>query len=201
MCTLGCPHCYEEKLRIQRMNEAEQHQIIRAKGLEEKNIFQANRIMELEFFLKRDSNKALLDSVDFKAYVMLKKEYQRMVDLQKEQQEENKRLKEEVEELRTPEKEGNVIPFERPVTSTGGGGSSGNWLMDLQEGAVFLCRKRVDKTPEVEQWHLQVKWKRCAILYTNMPRGEGYRMVDGMRFSAENELVEVLRNKREMLDD
>lgn len=104
-----------------------------------------------------------------------------------------------VEEVNMIEKENNentnVLPFERPVPSHGGDGGGADWLSELPEGAVFLSRKKSDQTDMLEQWHLTVKWKKGAILYTNTGP-DVYKTIDMARFSRQNELVEVLRKQR-----
>ena len=118
-----------------------------------------------------------------------------------------KRMRELEMEYQNKEKEkkdenSNVLPFERPVPSRGGTGGGDDWLQTLPEGAVFLSRKRNDQSDKLDQWHITVKWKKGAILYTNSDRSEAYKTIDIGRFSRQNELVEVLRKgKMEIEND
>lgn len=179
--------------------------------LEKKNVKQAARIMQLEFDYKllckdfgKDKEqlhkecrsymaKAFLREQELKSLDMVIRELQRMTKLYEETQQELNNLKEKKDDS-------NVLPFERPVLSHGGDGGGANWLTTLPEGAVFLSRKRAEQSDRLEQWHVTVKWKKGAILYTNT-HTESYRTVDMERFSRQNELVEVLREGKMEHDD
>jgi hypothetical protein len=159
------------------LSETELHQLIRARDLEERNYAQASQLMQLW--------------QEIRALKTMKKEI--------------KRLTEDLKEER--EKKNNVIPFARPamnIAFSDGGGSSGNWLINLDEGCVFHSKPRRPESQEVsdcEQWHIAIKWKKSVLLYTNLPRGEGYRIVHADVFSKANELVEIIRQKRQTFDD
>jgi len=156
------------------MTEDEEHQVIRARGLEERNIWQAGKLMEQE--------------QDHRAYRMLKKEYQRVADLLKDEIEKNKAL------------EAEILPFEKPKPRLdiliGGkdGDGNNNWLSDLPEGTVFVSRMRKESSPICEQWHVSIKWERSTVLYSNFPhRGEVYILVSNQMFSEQNERIEILK--------
>jgi hypothetical protein len=172
------------------MTEEEKHQLIRAKGLEEKNYSQAQRLMEYELKYKG------VNLQDFKAYTMLKKEYQRVVNLLKDEIEKNKGL------------EAEILPFEKPKAKLdiliGGkdGDGSDNWLSDLDEGCVFVSRMRKESNPLAEQWHVSIKWRKSTVLYSNFPhRGDVYILVVNQMFAEQNELIEILKTGKEENDE
>lgn len=161
-----------------RVTEEEEHQIIRARGLEEKNYWQASKIMELEMRVK-----AALRALEIY------------------HQRDKKMTIEEVEE-----KKGEVLPFQQPKLAivTGGKDGDGNdWFSNLEEGAVFISRLRQEKSPIAEQWHISIKWEKSTVLYSNFPhRGEVHILVSNRMFAEQNELIEILQErKEEILDD
>jgi hypothetical protein len=94
----------------------------------------------------------------------------------------------------------NVIPFEPKLALlTGGRGTGdGTWLMSLEEGAVFVSKQKKDISPLAEQWHVSIKWKKSVVLYSNFPhKGEVYILVDAKSFSEQNELIEILQERKQ----
>ena len=57
------------------------------------------------------------------------------------------------------DKEADIIPMPQLSIISGGRDSTGNWLMGLAEGSVFLCRhKKDDKEFILVQFHIKKKW-------------------------------------------
>jgi len=159
------------------MTEEEKHQIIRAKGLEDKNIFQAKQLMKQELQIK-----AAL----------------RLIEIYHEQ---DKKMT--IEGDNKDEKKGEILPFNQPKLSilTGGKDGSSNWLSDMEEGSVFISRMRKEGTPICEQWHLSIKWEKSAVLLSNFPhRGDVTVLVNMQMFAEQNELIEILREGKEEIE-
>lgn len=106
----------------------------------------------------------------------------------------------QMEDAEKAEKKSEVLPFRQPelATITGGKDGEGNWLLGLEEGCVFVCRNKKEESPVGEQWHVSIKWKKSVVLYSNFPqRHEIYVLVIADKFSRQNELVEILQERRQ----
>ena len=92
-------------------------------------------------------------------------------------------------------KEAEVIPMPQPHLSiiTGGRDNTGNWLIGLKEGSVFLCRhKKDDKEFILVQFHIKKKWNMAVWLHSNFPiHQSGDYFVHSLKFSQQHELVEL----------
>jgi hypothetical protein len=78
----------------------------------------------------------------------------------------------------------------------GGKDGSGNWLIGLKEGTVFLTRpvKTDNKNIlsfELLQFHIKMKWKRAVWLHRNFPHANEDIFVDSIIFSQQFELIEI----------
>ena len=67
---------------------------------------------------------------------------------------------------------------------------SNNWLIDLPEGTVFLCKKKYSGFLLLE-FHIIHNTVRATLLYSNLNKEE-YLWVDPSEFCSEFELVSVL---------
>lgn len=166
------------------MTEEEEHQLIRARALEEKNYTQAAKLMENEVDIKRlrrlYTNEKLNNTSRSVKMTIEEVDAEINADLRK------SKLK--------------VIPS--PVVSimSGGKDGEGNWLAGLKKGAVFHSVPKSDGGCDVEQWHIKSKWEKTTVLYSNFPQQrECFRLVDNLSFSRLNNLVELIREEEQEL--
>lgn len=94
------------------------------------------------------------------------------------------------------QKDANVVPLvPKPKLSviTGGRDNTGNWLLNLKEGSVFLCRhKKDDKEFILVQFHIKKKWSMAVWLHSNFPMHQsGDYFVHSLKFSQQHDLVEL----------
>jgi hypothetical protein len=104
-------------------------------------------------------------------------------------------------------KEAKVVPLPKLSVITGGRDSTGNWLINLQEGSVFLCRLRgTSKDKDIDfillQFHIKKKWQMGVWLHSNFPYNQaGDFIVHSLAFSQHHELVELLQDGEPEGDD
>lgn len=73
------------------------------------------------------------------------------------------------------------------VITGGKDGTEGPWLLNLQKGQWFISECKTEN----QLWMVKFKFKKRFLLYTNL--NMEYRMlVDPIRFSKDNSLVELL---------
>lgn len=101
------------------------------------------------------------------------------------------------------EKEADILPFHPPKLDliTGGrDGGSDNWLLSLEEGAIFHSRNKKEPSPLLEQWHVQIKWGIGVVLHSNFPQPQEVTiLVDSRVWSRQNEKVEVILKRKQEL--
>lgn len=92
------------------------------------------------------------------------------------------------------DKEEDVEPTAPPqlYPITGGKPPQGyNWLSELKEETIFLCRPYVHKGPFMEEYHVVRQFKRATKLYQNLNQ-EGVFVVDPLIFCGIMELIEIV---------
>lgn len=66
-----------------------------------------------------------------------------------------------------------------------------NWLSDMEEGTIFICRPFKVKGPFMEEYHVAAQGLRFTKLYTNLNQEQLF-VVDPLKFCAIMEHVETI---------
>lgn len=167
------------------------HQLIRAKGLEDKNVSQAGKIMEYahdySMLMKRFEEWQLEQDVWFKIFKRLEIQYiasMRLNDIYKELLRKN---------MDTKPKEDNTVPFVKLRLLKGGTDGDSNWLLSLPVGSVFLTREFKSESAECIQFEVRNKWGRGVWLTCTYPGNGRSDFWDSHTFVKKFELIDILR--------
>jgi len=98
------------------------------------------------------------------------------------------------------DKEAEVLPHPKLSVISGGKDNTGNWLINLKEGSVFLCRHK-KKLPTGDedfiliQFHIKKKWAMAVWIHSNFPVHQaGDYFVHSLKFSQQHELIDLLQD-------
>jgi len=104
-----------------------------------------------------------------------------------------------IEDEEDPDK-AEVLPHPKLSVISGGKDNTGNWLINLKEGSVFLCRHK-KKLPTGDedfiliQFHIKKKWAMAVWIHSNFPLHQaGDYFVHSLKFSQQHELIDLLQD-------
>ncbi len=105
-----------------------------------------------------------------------------------------------IDDDQDPDKEAEVISHPKLSIISGGKDNTGNWLINLKEGSVFLCRhKKKSPTGDEDfiliQFHIKKKWAMAVWIHSNFPMHQaGDYFVHSLKFSQQHELIDLLQD-------
>lgn len=93
-------------------------------------------------------------------------------------------------------KTADILAFERPKTGGKEPPNNKEWLRDLNEGAVFVCKEKARMNPVCEEYHLIGIKDNAALLFMNIVQPAFHTWVEVDDFCNRYRLVTVVNEGR-----